>query len=329
MENETKNILALFVSNAQTIRKDFIMHNAMTKRLAALLYAQANKSIDCDAIRQSYDLIKQNTGLFSSFRGNMSLCIAAMLSLAPNRQELFDRTLEVYSLLKTTKLRASDFLAVSAFQIASQTEPLRYQETVNRTRDFYDGMKRRNFFITGQDDYIFAAMLGLSDLDVDSGAERVAEIVDRMKNEFWSKNSVQTLAQILALSDSCDTTVSRVLTLRDALRKHRIRLDKAYTLPTLGVLALLPVDTNVIVQDIDEAQHILRKQKGFSSWSVTKQELLIYVAATTASEHAHGEKDGVVAAAVSTSVTNIIIAQQVAMIAAVSASTTAAASSSS
>jgi len=243
-----------------------------------------------------------------------------MLSLSPDPQGLFDRTLRVYDMLKAVRFHASDYLVVAAFQIASQTEPVNYQNAVYRARDFYDGMKKRNFFLTGQDDYIFAVMLGLSDIDVASGTDRIAQIIDRVKDAFWSRNSVQTLSQVLALGGSCDETVSQVLSLRDTLRAHRIKLDKAYTLPTLGVLALLPVENSVIARDIDEAQHILKQQKGFSSWSVTKQELLIYAAAVTAIEYAEGLHSGVVSAAVSTSIANIIIAQQVAMIAAISAS---------
>jgi len=286
--------------------------------------------IDCEAIKQSYKMMKQNTGIFSSFRGNMALCIAAMLSLSPNPQELFHKTLQIYDMLKLQKLRASDYLAVAAFEIAAQTEPINYQNAVNRTRDFYDGMKSKNYFVTGQDDYIFAAMLGLSDLDITSGTERIAEIIKRLKNEFWSKNSVQILSQVLALGNSCDETVSRVLYLRDALRAQQIKLDKEYSLPSLGVLSLLPVATDVIVRDIDEAQQTLRNQKGFSRWSISKQELLIYAAAVTALEYAINANTDVVTAIVSTSLTNIIIAQQTAIIiaASVSASSAAAASSS-
>ena len=328
MESKSKNKLALFVNNAQIIRKEFRRHNAMTKRLAALLYAQENKKIDCESIERYYNMMRQNTGLFSSFRGNMSLCIATLLSLSTNPQGLFDKTLQVYDMLKTLKLRSSDYLAVAAFQIASQTEPANYQNAVNRTRDFYDGMKARNFFITGQDDYIFAAMLGLSDLDIITGADRIAEIINRMKKEFSSKNSVQNLSQILALGNSCDETVSRVLCLRDALRAQRIRLDKEYTLPTLGTLALLPVDIKTIVDDIDQAQQVIRAQKGFSSWSVSKQELIIYATAVIVAQYTKSADNSVVTATISTSFTNIILAQQVAMIVAVTVAATSASSSS-
>ena len=327
MEQATKNKLSLFANNWEAIRKEFKWHNAMTKRMAALLYAQENKTIDCEAIRNCHGLIKESTGVFSTFRGNMSLCVATLLSLSPNPQMQFSEALKVYGMLKETKLRASDYLIVAAYQIAAQTEAQNYQNIVNRTREFYDGMKSRNFFATGHDDYIFATMLGLSDIEVSVGTDRVAQIVDRLKGEFWSKNSVQSLSQILTLGNSCDETVERVLSLRNLLRARKIKLDKTYTLLVLGVLVLLPIDFNVIIQDIDEAQQTLRAQKGFGAFFVTKQELLMFSAAVVASEYAENIKCGVITATLSTSITNIIIAQQIAMIATISASTAAAASS--
>ena len=212
--------LNLFADNAQTIRKGFVWQNAMIKRLAALLYAQENKVVDCEAIRQCHVLIKENTGVFSMFRGNMSLCVAALLSLSADPKALFENTLKVYDLLKDTKLRASDYLAVSAFQIASQADLANYAKTAERTRAFYDEMKSRNYFRTGQDDYIFAAMLGLSDLDVTTGAERIEQLYNRLKSEFWNKNSVQSLSQVLVLGGSCDESASRVFELRGALKEQ-------------------------------------------------------------------------------------------------------------
>ena len=95
--------LALFAANAQEIKKGFIWKGSLIKRLAALLYALENKPMDCDAVRASHDLIKDNTGAFSMFRGNMSLCVAAMLSLRGDRDELFSNTLSVYGMMKKAK----------------------------------------------------------------------------------------------------------------------------------------------------------------------------------------------------------------------------------
>jgi len=293
--------------------------------LAALLYAQKGRQINCDAIRQCLDLIKQNTGVFSTFRGNMALSIATLLSLSPNPQWLFDETLQVYNLLKGAKLRASDYLVVAAFEIASQTSPANYAIAVERTRAFYDGMKAKRFFSTGQDDYIFAAMLGLSDIDVTAGVERVEQLHSRLKGEFWNRNSVQALSQVLVLGGSDEDNLCCILALRDAFRAENLRLDKCYTLPTLGILALLPVELGTIVQNIHQTQQTLRTKKGFGKFSVSKQELLLFASAVVAGAYAQSMEDGVLTATISTSIANIIIAQQVAMIAAISASTAAAA----
>ncbi len=328
MELKTQNRLKLLAVNAQVIKKEFAWHNVLTKRLAALLYAQADRPVDCEAIRSCHNLIKSSTGAFSAFRGNMSLCVAALLSLSPDPQTLIAETLKVYNLLKAAKLRSSDYLVVAAYQIAAQTDPANHTNAVHRTRAFFDSMKTYHFFYTGQDDYIFAAMLGLTDLDAAGSAERIEQIYKRLKSEFWDRNSVQALAQMLMLGENPAEAANRVLALQDALRARRIRLDKPYTLPVLGVLALLPVEINTIVRDIAEAQMFLRLQKGFGVFWVTTQELLLFAAAIVAAEYADSVKDGVLTAALSTGITNIIIAQQAAMIAAISASSTAAASSS-
>ena len=329
MNEAIANSLRLFAENAQDIKKDFVWQNALTRRLAALLYAQAGKTMDGQAVQQCFTLIKQNTGVFSAFRGDLALGVSALLSLAPRPQEVFDETLKVYALLKEAKFRGSGFLAVAAYQLAAQTDAASYGHVIGRMRAFYDGMKAQHFFLTGEDDYIFAAMLALAGVDVQAGVADMERLYGRLKGEFWSSNSVQTLAQVLVLGGSDGAAEGRVLALRDALRAEKIRLDKTYTLPVLGVLALLPTDIGTVVQDLHEAQATLRAQKGFGVLSVTTQELLLLTASLVAGAYAQGAKDGMLTAVLSTSITNIILAQQAATIAAVSASSAAASSSSS
>jgi uncharacterized protein CbrC (UPF0167 family) len=322
MKKEIQEKLALFTTNAQSIRKEFTWHDTLVKKLAALLYTLDSKNIDCAAIKNSHTIIKNNTGIFSMFRGNMALCIAAMMSLKEDPADIFANTTTVYDMMKNVKFRASDYLIIAAYEIASQTKPEEYRQVITRTKEFYDSMKSKGFFRTGQDDYIFSAMLGLSDIDVRAGTESIEQLYQRFRKAFWSGNSVQALAQVLVLSGECETAVNRILVLRDAMKSQKIRLDRAYTLPSLGVLAILPVDVNILVSDINEAQGFLRAQKGFSIWSVSQQALLLFASAIVASAYAEDVKNGVTAS-VATNVASIIIAQQAAIIAAVSASTAA------
>ena len=322
MDKDIQSKLELFASNAQVVRKSFAGQYALTRRMAALLYAREGLPVDCEKIRWCHGIIKENTGIFSTFRGSMVLALSALLSLSTDPKKMFDDTLRVYKMMKDEKFRASDHLVIAAYEIAAQGDPMRYNDAVVRSRDFYDGMKSNRFLQTGQDDYIYTAMLGLSDLNVAAGTERIDEVYRKLKGEFWDNNSVQALAQILVLGGSDDDTVKRVLALRDVLRSQRIKLDRSYTLPSLGILAMLPVDIDVIVSDIDEARKALRAKKWFGSWSIATQELLLFSAAIVAGYYAKNLPDGALSATISTSIANIIIAQQAAMIVAIAASST-------
>ena len=320
MNNTWENKLELFAKNVQIMKSEFVWQNVSIKRMSALLYALEGKTVDLEAIRQCHNLIKQNTGPFSTFRGSMALGLAAMLSLSGDPENSLSATLKVYKLLKDVKFRASYLLAVAAYRIAIQAEASDYDNAVTRTRAFFDGMKAKNLFYTGQDDYIFAAMSGLSGLDLAEGTERIKQIYNQLKREFRNKNSVQILAQVLVLGEADDSIVNRVLALRDALRTQKIKLDKAYTLPFLGIFALLPVEIEIIVNKIGEAQDALRNKKGFRTLSVSTGELLLLAATIVASDYAENIKDGVLTATLSTCIANIIIAQEAAMVAAASSS---------
>ncbi|OAB44667.1 DUF4003 family protein [Paenibacillus antarcticus] len=320
--------IELFAENAQRIKKAFPWQNVMVNRLAALLYTAENKIADEEAIRASRELIKENTGIFSLFRGNSVVIIATLLSLSADKETQLANTLIVYDILKDTKFRASDYLVVAAYQIAAHSTTDRYQLTVERAKMFYDSMKANHRFLTGHDDYIFSAMLGLSDIDVESGSDRMEQLYTALKPEFMSGNSVQALTQVLVLGDEAPEAVSRVLALRDVFRTQGIRLDKEYTLTSLGVLSLLPSNKENMVTEVSETYELLRTKKGFGNWSITKQELLLLSTALVAFKYVDDVRNGILTTMLSTSITNIVIAQQTAIAVATAASATAASSSS-
>ncbi|MDN8591757.1 hypothetical protein B2I21_29875 [Chryseobacterium mucoviscidosis] len=319
----------LFVSNNQIIKKSFKWQNVMMHRLAALLYAAENKQADGDTIRQSHELIKQNTNLFSVFRGNSAISIATMLSLTKEQETKLADTLLIYDLMKKNKFRTSDYLVIAAYQIAAHAKPDQFEHRVERTKTFYDHMKAQHRFLTGQDDYIFAAMLALSDLDVESGVTRMEHLYTELKPEFSPGNSVQALTQVLVLGDDNPDAGARVLALNEAFRRRDIRMDKMYTLPSLGILSLLPADRDTLVAQVEETFELLRTQKGFGAWSINKQELLLLSSSLVAVQYVEDLRNGVLTTAISTSITNIIIAQQAAMAAAATSAAVVASSSSS
>jgi len=330
MNNQLLSKLELFTDNNQSTRGDFIWQNAMAKRLVALAYALEGKQIDIDAIKECHRMMKDEVGIFSTFRGNMAVYIAASLSLNENPQQLLTNTLEVYDLLKQEGFWASDYLVVTAYEIAVNTERMMYSHIAQRSMEFYREMKSNIRFHIGQDDYIFAAMLAMSGIDIHDGALKMRHLFSQLKSEFSafiSRGSIVTLAQMLVLGESTDECIEHMLKLNRVLRKKKIRLDRTYTVPSMGVLGMLGVDKYAFADDLIAARDYLRAQKGFGAFSVSNQELLLYAVSLISNVYTADTDSSIMKSGVATSITNLIIAQQVAMIVAISVATTTTAAS--
>ena len=306
--------LVLFAENVEATKKGFVNYDISTRRLVALLFAQQNRRVEREAISDCRKLIKQNTGMFSIFREDIGFYVAALLSLSSNPQQLFSKTLKAYDLLREAKFKVSEFLVVGAYQIAVQVDEDEYEAVVARARAYYDDMKDKHFFNTGTDDYIFAIMLGLTKVDVRTTAEQMELYYSNLKDQFWSSQGVQVLAQVLTLGAIDDSIEKRVLALCDSLRDNKIKLDKGYTLAMLGVLSLLPMEIDTIVKEIIEVQMALKEQKGFGFFSISSQELLLFVGALVVSEYIEKEVTDILTATLSTNIINIIQAQNMAML---------------
>lgn len=330
MKNQLQQKMALYANNVSAMRNDFIWQETATKRLAALVYTLEGKPIDNEAVRDNHRMIKDEVGVFSSFRGNLAIYIATVLSLAEQPKALLSDTLGIYDLLKEHGFWPNDFLTVTAFEIASHTKAIDHAQTVQRTRAFYDEMKANHRLHIGKDDYIFAAMLALTDVEPHAGANKLKRLFQRLKSEFSifsNRNSLLNLAQMMVLGGNTEDCVTNLVGLNVALRHKKIRLDKTYTLPSLGVLNLLDVPHHTLAEEITEIMAYLREQKGLGHFSVTTQELLLYAVALITSVYAHEAENNLAKAGVTTSVTNLIIAQQVAILMSITAASSAAATS--
>ena len=332
MNSNLQDKLAIFAENNQRIRSDFPWQEGMSKRLVASVFAMGNRELDSDLIKDCHKMIKDEVSIFSSFRGNLSLYIASALSLHEQPEQLLADMIQVYKLLKQEKFRSSDYLAATAFEIAANAESGNFAQIVNETKEFFDGMKASHRFRVGGDDYIFAAMLALSNVTLQTGIEKLDNLYSQLRSEFGMMtpgSSILALSQMLVLGESTDECVRNTLQINEALKDRKIRLDRTYVLPSLGVLGLLPNDMDIIINDLIAARDYLRDQKGFGALTVSTQELLLYAVSFVADSYSCEMESSTTKTNITTNVTNLIIAQQVAMMVAIISASTAAASASS
>jgi len=327
MNQKVESMLHLFTQNHQNIRTEFVWQEPMAKRLAALAYAMAGQDLNAGALKAHHQMIKSEVGALSNFRGMLSVYVAAALSLSQEPNQLLENTLYVYELLQEQGFWRNDYLVISAFEIAANAKKIDFERIAERAKTFYDEMKSNHRFQISSDDYIFAAMLALTDMDVQEGADKVKAIYNRLREEFsrfTSKNSLVTLAQMLALGGSTEYCAEKVSNLNRELRIRKIKLDKTFTLPSLGVLSLLNMDPCDLANELNAVTDYLRAQKGLGALSVSIQELQLYAVSLMTHAHVGDEQSEITRAGVTTSVTNLLIAQQVALISSMAAMSAAA-----
>ena len=119
----------------------------------------------------------------------------------------------------------------------------------------------------------------------------------------------------------------RALELFDSLKSRGLRYGTGCELATLGVLALLDVEKDILVQDITEADAFLKSRKGFGAFGVGARQRLMYAGMMASCDYVPDLHSMQTAAL--NGVVALVIAQQAAICASAAAASAAAASSSS
>ncbi|MCL2188025.1 MAG: DUF4003 domain-containing protein [Defluviitaleaceae bacterium] len=313
MNRELENRLTHFVKNTHSIKSSFPWQEMMIKRLAALIFTMEGRDMNAPAVVKTHKLLKDETGIFSTFRGNLSVLIAAMASTADNPRARIMDTLHVYDLLKAEKFRFSDYLVAAAYEIASQAKEADYATIVHNTREIFLAMRANNRFLIDADDYIYAAMLALAGFDSATASDRVKHMYADLRADFpftVSRSCLLHLAQIMVLSDRTNHCVPNLVHMNRVLRSHKVKLDRAMVLPSLGILSMLPVDPDSLANEIISVVNFLRTQKGFGAFSVMQAEANMMATALISTTH-------LAQSTTTTAITNMLIAQQTAMMTAI------------
>ncbi len=327
MDDRLTARINLFAENTRALSPEFRLTNPLTKRMVAFMFALEDKPVDPGALREAKALIDSSTGIFSALRGNMELALAAQLCLSDDPERLLQGMLGAYKRLTDARFARSDHLVMAAHQLATEVSEAEQPHAIERARAFYDGLRGKHFFLTGQDDYIFCVMLGLSRIPLSEGLDRIERLYEALRPELGRTSAAQGLAQVLVLGDAPGDAAGRVLQLRRALREQGLRSSGQFTQVSLGALALLPGDVRAIGCDLQEAVELLKALK-VGRFSATKQELLLLAAAAQVSVQIEDARRGVLPS-LATGLTGLLIAQEAAMAAIVASSAAAASSSSS
>lgn len=310
-----------FVQNQEMLKRSVGSGDLRMRSVCAMMLLNADL-VDESMLAEAKQVLKEETGLFSNFRGFSKMACITMLALSGHPETAMMKGKETYEILKSDFPR-SEYLALSALSLGSKVPDWQMDDVASRARQLYKRMKKEHPFLTSSGDTGFCLLLALSDEADDVLIDRMEGFYKELKGKFPSGNGLQSLTHTMVLAGQ-NASCGRVAALYEELRERGLKYGKSYELPMLGVLAGTEESTESLVGEITEADRFLADQKGYGVWGLGKKSRLMHAAMLVALDHTK-ESDAMDAAALSGTIA-MMAAEQAAM-AAIIASNAAAASS--
>ncbi len=326
MRETLKKQCDLFFQSRAEVKEAFKWENDSMISVCASMLASGKRRIDSARLKECKAFLKEQTSVFSNFRGNVEMPVVSMMAMGDNPNAKLNRTLDYYKALKE-QFSSSEYLVLSAAILSETVAPENMGAVAARAKNIYGLMKDEHPFLTSGEDSVSAVMMAVSDKKDDRALIDEAERIYRKQKEmFSSSNDVQAVAFVLTLAEgSAEAKCQKMADLYNGLKLAGVKYGKYYELATLASLSILPVDVKILVEDIVAVDAYLSKQKPYSGiFGLDKKTRLMHAAMIVCTDYSESNEAGVTAM---TGTLAMIAAQQAAFCATMCA--TAAASSAS
>ncbi len=313
-----------YVACHELLRRGFPWEYTLARQFGALLLADMPYPPTVEGIKDMRAHMRRETSVFSGFRGISELLMAMMLYREPNGVALFNRTLTTHRMMREAGFRGTTYLPMAAMTLAKNTQDYRFPEMIARTEAYYRGMKAEHFWITSQDDYVFAVLLACSGHPVEPTLLNVEYLYRQLPFAGLPRgNGLQSLTHVLGLGeDPVEVMLARTSRLFIHLSQRRYRLTE-YRMPFLGVLALVSDTPELLADQAIDMAETLRQVRGFGNFSCDRKTRLMLAGSLLVEHQVAGFRGEVGRTALANSIQAILLAQQAAMMGAIIAASTA------
>lgn len=260
------NIVKLLIENSRELDKaGGLLTGSLFRKCNALSLTLKGIKADSYRINEAIKVIKSNTSIVSHFRGNNLFNSAVAISTEIDMNSSFQEIHSIYKKLKNLFF-TNEYLVLASIVLFNARYRVNVDEAIKNTRVVYDDMKKNHRFLTGQEDITAAAMIATTSANLENTLNKIEEYYESLRNSgFWSGNNLQSLSHILPLfQGNVEENVSKVKDTEKALKENKVALN-GYSLPILGVAAVVTDDANKFSKEVREVSEKIKKEKGFGS----------------------------------------------------------------
>lgn len=275
MKPELQNRCELFTENKTKMEKMGGLEFASVYMVSSNMYTAKNLPVDTDRIKDCRKILKEKTGVFSAFRGNVTLPLACMLAQDADPGNKMDRAATLYGKLRD-EFSASEYLPLAAMVLTDLVSDDEAETYIKRGKAIYKRMKEEHPFMTGGDDSVFAVMLAFSKKTDEEIIREMEQVYHALKDSGFGGHTSLNASRVLALTD-CDSldNCGKLKKVFDSLAASGRKYGKDYELGALAGLVSLPVPAETLVEEILEVDAYLSTQKGYGVFGYSKKERLM------------------------------------------------------
>lgn len=270
-----------FVENCNIIKQTFKWDDPLMALAGSMYLIGQGKKADSGALKECESILKSRSGALSEFRGNIKLPLLCKMYAAEYPEKYYLDTDAIYQELNQSRWIGSEYKLLAAMILCDHgcaNDPAGYAE---KTKDVYERMKQAHKWLTSDEDIPFAALLAVSEADMDSLILEADRCYPVLKEKFGgiNANAVQTLCHVLSLDkNASDEKCRKVEAIFDGLKAEKHQLGVGQELACLGLLSMLDASTEDIVRNIIEADDYLKRQKGFGGLDMSSSTRRMYAA---------------------------------------------------
>ncbi|MBE5947694.1 MAG: DUF4003 family protein [Lachnospiraceae bacterium] len=313
-----------FIRNRDVIKANFKWDSVYIVPVCASELTGKNIEADSERLLQCKKLVDENTGVFSSFRGNVKLPIITKLAQDDYPAQKLENTKKIYEILKKY-FWGSQYLTLVATILADMVYVDEADRYAARGKRIYELMKKEHPFLTSGEDGVFAVLMAFSEKEDSELIADMEACYDILKGQFSSSNSVQSLSHVLALSEGTpEEKCKKVFTLNQELKNAGRKYGTYYELAVLGAVSLVSDDMKALAEDMLSVDSFLANQKGYGFFGIDKKTRLMHAAMLVAGDYSKESNTGTAAI---TGTLAMIAAQQAAMCAVIASSAAASSAS--
>ncbi|HJF33640.1 MAG TPA: DUF4003 domain-containing protein [Sporosarcina psychrophila] len=286
-------------------------------------YVTSEREFDAESLSRVMDALKSKSSWLSPLRGNLLPMMAAFLDQpGADIDKEVNRLFAKQQVLKGLGFRNTIHSYLAALLLTNDTSL--YENEARQAKKLYDAIKKRHFFLTSDDDYAYAVLLGKRGADPMEHAKSMRVYYDALRTEgFRSGNELQWLSQVMTYIQIKfePSLVARAAEVLIHFKQNTKVRPVHY--PMIGFLTVFGID-DAELKNIVELTHALEESKPFK-WN---REMALSIAIGYIM-HQLTESAEAASVSLATSVELIIQAQQAVMAATIAAMVASSSASSS